>query len=69
MKNLKTILWIVVALCAAYGMIEYFNMMSNAQSAPQQAAGAAMAMAVAVIPYVFVRAISKIEITKKRDKE
>lgn len=39
---------------------ELLNTMAFAESAPQQAAGAAMALAWAVLPYCFARAVEKI---------
>jgi hypothetical protein len=42
------------------GIIEFVGTLSGASSAPQQAAGAAMAVCWAVIPYVIARAVSEI---------
>jgi hypothetical protein len=51
------VLWMIALLSAAAGGFELFNTMALAKSAPQQAAGAGMALAYAVIPYIAVRAI------------
>ncbi|MEX1107275.1 MAG: hypothetical protein WEC00_00040 [Dongiaceae bacterium] len=52
--------YLIVALAAAAGAFALMDTLVNAESAPQQAAGAAMALAISVIPYVFVRAIDLI---------
>lgn len=51
------IFWIVSILGAAVGAFQLAETFSSAASAPQQAAGAAMAAACAVIPYCLARAI------------
>lgn len=53
--------WIATLLSSAFGGYLLFETMSTATGAPQQAAGAAMAMAFAVIPYVFTRCMAAIE--------
>lgn len=55
------ILWYLVALCSAIGFFQGILMVFDANSAPQQAAGAAMGIAWAVIPYCFARAIQMIK--------
>lgn len=50
--------WIVTMLGACAGMLCVINLfMSRGISAPQEAAGAAIACAMCVVPYVFTRAI------------
>jgi hypothetical protein len=49
------ICWVITALVTTYSALEYTVTMAEAQSAPQQAAGAAMAAARVIIPYVFTR--------------
>jgi hypothetical protein len=44
---------------ALIGALDFIGMIGIAESAPQQAAAAAMAMAWAVIPYVLARALEK----------
>lgn len=64
------ILWILVAVCSVVGFCQGVLMVFGANSAPQQAAGAAMGIAWAVIPYCFVRAIQMMkprEVVVKRE--
>ncbi|HHR6093566.1 TPA: hypothetical protein ACS781_000659 [Providencia alcalifaciens] len=69
-------LWIIVAICSVIGVVDGFlPAITLASSAPQQAAGAAIGIAWAVIPYCFVKAISMlrprsvvIESASKEDK-
>jgi hypothetical protein len=49
-------------VAAFYQIIETFT---DAKSAPQQGAGAAMAAASAVIPYCFARAVSELTGSRK----
>jgi hypothetical protein len=51
------LLWLAALMGAALGCFELFNIVMLSKSAPQQAAGARMAPAYAIIPYVAVRAI------------
>jgi hypothetical protein len=55
------ILWIISVLSSVYGAIEFIISMSAAQSAPQQAAGAAMCLCYVIIPYCIARAVSSIQ--------
>jgi len=55
MKTLWIAYSIVAGLAGIIGLVGY----SQAESAPQQAAAAGMALAVAVIPYLIVRAIQE----------
>jgi len=50
-------LWIVTALCATLAALWLIFGVNFATGAPQEAAVAAIAAAIAVIPYVFTRAI------------
>ncbi|ARM68119.1 hypothetical protein Q4R01_17540 [Morganella morganii] len=53
------ILWGVVVICAVIGLLDgLLPAITMANSAPQQAAGAAIGIAWAVIPYCLVKAIS-----------
>ncbi|WP_334470822.1 hypothetical protein [Arsenophonus sp. PmNCSU2021_1] len=53
------ILWIVVAICSAFGILTgLIPALTLAKSTPQEAALAAIGIAWAVIPYCFVKAIS-----------
>lgn len=49
------ICWIATALSAGAALLTFVATMTDAGSAPQEAAGAAMALAIAIIPYVFTR--------------
>lgn len=49
--------WLCTLLGVLVGGLTFFGMMMGATGAPQQSAGAAMALCWAVIPYVFTRAI------------
>jgi hypothetical protein len=51
------ILWLLPILGALAGGLTIVSTISLATSAPQQAAGYAMACALAVVPYVLVRAV------------
>ena len=57
MRGFVSFLWFVVGVAAIIAGIELWYAMENAESAAQQAAGAAQAVAIAVIPYVLVRAV------------
>jgi len=57
---LVKISWGVTALAAGLAALLFVSMMSEATGAPQEAAGAAMALAIAVIPYVFTRCLEGI---------
>ncbi len=48
---------IVALLGAVAGGVTLFGTFAGSKSAPQEAAGAAIAVALAVIPYVFARAV------------
>jgi hypothetical protein len=49
------ICWGVTALATVVSSLLFVSTMGAANGAPQEAAGAAMALAIAVIPYVFTR--------------
>lgn len=49
--------WVVTALGAGLGALTLLATLAMSTGAPQQAAGAAIALAFAVIPYVFTRAL------------
>lgn len=52
--------WVFPILGALWGATYLFAAMFNAESGPQQAAGAAVAAALAIIPYVVARAVDGI---------
>jgi hypothetical protein len=52
------VLWVLVILGVAAGTLQFIEVLTSTSiSAPQQAAGGAMAVAFAILPYCFVRAI------------
>ncbi len=55
---------VVTLLCACASAITLMDTLARASSAPQQAAGAAMAIAFCVIPYVFTRSVEILGTTK-----
>lgn len=57
------IFYLLPALGAVIGGLEFVSGFAAARSAPQQAASAAMAVAWAVLPYVFARAM--VEMTER----
>ncbi|WP_225613742.1 hypothetical protein [Pantoea sp. PNT01] len=54
-------MWKASIVCSVIGFIQGVIMVFAADSAPQQAAGAAMGMAWAVIPYCICRAIQQLK--------
>jgi hypothetical protein len=57
------VFWVIAAIFAVFGGLTAFGGMAAANGAPQEAAAAAMGCALAVVPYVFARAID--ELTKR----
>lgn len=51
------ICWGITALAACIAALVFVSIMGEANGAPQEAAGAAMALAIAIIPYVFTRCL------------
>jgi len=51
------ICWAVTLLATCFAALEFVAGTGTATGAPQQAAGAAMALAICVIPYVFTRCV------------
>jgi hypothetical protein len=49
--------WLCTLIGIAIGALQFAAVMVGSGGAPQQAAGAAMALCWAVIPYVFTRAV------------
>ena len=65
MRTVKRVLWVLVvvgALCGVYIMVQTFR---KAETADEQTACAAIAIAFALIPYCLARAVS--EITSRAD--
>lgn len=59
-------LYILVLAGCAIGGFQFLLALAAAESAPQQAAGAAMALGWAVLPYVFVRAIDRMVASERQ---
>ena len=57
---IERVLWALTAIGAMLGILQMVMTSSTAESAPQQAAGFAMAIAYAVIPYVLARAAQEL---------
>lgn len=57
MSGLVRLCWIVTVVATLPGAYLLISAFMDAQSAPQEAALAAMAMAVVVVPYIFTRAM------------
>ena len=57
MRTLAAVSWTITAIAACLSLLNFFNMLSESISAVQQAAGAAISVAMVVVPYVFSRAI------------
>ena len=60
-KNMGKTFWIITLIGSGLGILTLIGTLMGASSAPQQAAGAAIAVAFAVIPYCAARAISEIK--------
>lgn len=57
---MKAFCWVVTLICCGIATLTLFTAMTQSNGAPQEAAGAAIACAIAIIPYVFSRAISEL---------
>lgn len=60
-------LWVLPILGALAGAFFLYMAITEADSAPKEAAGAAIAAAFAVLPYVLVRSIDAIGESVRRD--
>lgn len=58
--GVSTLLWGLTCIAALVAGLILAVTVSQADSAPQEAAGAAMAVGIAVIPYVFARSVEAI---------
>lgn len=59
--------WVLTLICTLASGVVILITMSSAHSAPQEAAGYAMACALSVVPYVFAKAGESIIKASKRD--
>lgn len=57
---MKALVWTISVLCSLFAGYMHVSGLMEANSAPQQAAVAAMAVAVAIIPYCLARGVSEI---------
>lgn len=55
---LDRIVWGITAASSVLGIMQLVHTMASAESAPQQAAGAGIAIALAAVPYCFARAVT-----------
>jgi hypothetical protein len=62
---LRVILWVLTIIGAAFGTLVLLSSLFSAQSAPQQAAAAAIAVALVVLPYCCARALSELSLLDK----
>jgi hypothetical protein len=60
MNQFATICWGITLIASCIAAFMLFGAIVSSQSAPQQAAGAALALGVVVIPYVFTRCIEAV---------
>jgi hypothetical protein len=60
MNSIRRILWALTAFSSFVAALLFLAFMESAKSAPQEAAGAAIALGCAIIPYVFTRAIDEL---------
>ncbi|MBE8596869.1 hypothetical protein [Xenorhabdus sp. BG5] len=62
------ILWLLVIFGSVLGLtMGLIPALTMAESAPQEAAGAAIAVACAVVPYCIARAVSMLSDSSKKD--
>ena len=59
MRFFERLMWIAVVVGAGIGGLILLATMATANGAPQEAAGAALAVAMAVLPYVTARAFQR----------
>ena len=60
MVMVRQLFWVLAAFGSLIGGVEFFIVALGTKGAPQQAAGAAIAICWAVLPYVFARAIDEV---------
>ena len=58
---MQKFLWVCTMLGSLIGLFFLLVVLTAAKGAPQEAAGAAIAVACAVIPYCLARAVSELE--------
>jgi hypothetical protein len=58
---MRIFLWVITFLMSIVALVLLISVALSAGSAPQQAAGAALALGIAAIPYVMARAYSELK--------
>lgn len=58
---MQKVLWILTIVFSVFGGLIFVGTMKSANGAPQEAAGAAVSLCLAVIPYVISRAVSELK--------
>lgn len=58
---MQKVLWIITIICSILGTLFFVLTVATSNGAPQQAAGASIALCLAVIPYVLSRAVSELK--------
>ncbi|HPJ36692.1 MAG TPA: hypothetical protein PK358_17785 [Spirochaetota bacterium] len=58
---MQKVLWILTIVFSILGALLFVGTIASSNGAPQEAAGSAMALCLAVIPYVLSRAVSEIK--------
>jgi hypothetical protein len=64
MASVRKFFWIITAIAGALAGLLFIGFVGTANGAPQEAAGAAIAIGTAIIPYVFARALDEISASK-----
>ncbi len=67
MKGFVGFCWGITALAAAVSTLILIGTFVGTVSAPQEAAGAALAVAIVAIPYIFTRSLQGLEDLSKAD--
>lgn len=66
--KIKNFFWILTILGVLIGLFQFLITLTESNGSPQQAAGAAMSLCFAIIPYVLARAVEKIEFIDSNSK-
>ena len=56
---MKNVFWTISLILDAIAALYFLAVVTTAESAPQQAAGAGIALCIAIIPYIFSRSITE----------
>ena len=63
------VVWVIALISSILGCLAFVGGVVSATGAPQEAAAAGIALCLAVIPYVFARAISELKGNGTKEKE